>query len=307
MKNDIAISIAGLSKTYGNGVQAIKNLSLEIPKGEFFALLGANGAGKTTTIGVMTGLVEKTSGKVKIFDVDIDEDFSKAKTYIGVVPQEFNFNMFEGVLDIVINQAGYYGIPRKIAEPKAIEILTKLGLAEKLKVPSRTLSGGMKRRLMIARALIHDPQILVLDEPTAGVDVELRIGMWQYLREINQEKNVTILLTTHYLEEVEELCNRAAIIKGGEIVKMDTVKNLVNSLDKEIYLIDIKNEIAEEKLKNSKFGIIKVDINTLEAVIDKKQTLNELINYLSSFGVEVSGIRTKGNRLEELFINILQN
>jgi ABC-2 type transport system ATP-binding protein len=310
-KEKLAIEIKNLSKTYKNGVKALSDINLQISSGEFFALLGANGAGKTTIIGILTDLVRKTSGQVIINGTDIDKDFSTAKSYIGIVPQEFNFNIFEKVLDIVVNQAGYYGIPRDEAMPKAIQILEKLGLGDKLKVQSRTLSGGMKRRLMIARALIHDPEILILDEPTAGVDVELRNGMWEYLRQINQENQVTIVLTTHYLEEVEQLCDRAAIIKKGEIVRLDTVKNLISSMNQEEYVIDLKETVTvtdTQALKNNlEIPITIADNNTLHAILKKEQTLNQLINFLSQQNIVISGIRPKGNRLEALFLDTINN
>jgi ABC-2 type transport system ATP-binding protein len=233
-----AIEIKDLVKTYQTGTKALKGVSLTVEPGDFFALLGANGAGKTTLIGILTGLVNKTSGTVKVYGHDIDKDFSSAKTFLGVVPQEFNFHMFENVLDIVVNQAGYFGIPHKIALKDAEAILKKVGLWEKRKAMARTLSGGMKRRLMIARGLIHHPKILILDEPTAGVDVELRIGMWDYLREINKQ-GTTIILTTHYLEEVEQMCRHAAIIKEGEIVRLDTVANLTKEHKLEKIFLDI--------------------------------------------------------------------
>jgi ABC-2 type transport system ATP-binding protein len=233
-----AIEIKDLVKTYQTGTKALKGVSLTVEPGDFFALLGANGAGKTTLIGILTGLVNKTSGTVKVYGHDIDKDFSSAKTFLGVVPQEFNFHMFENVLDIVVNQAGYFGIPHKVALKDAEAILKKVGLWEKRKAMSRTLSGGMKRRLMIARGLIHHPKVLILDEPTAGVDVELRIGMWEYLREINKQ-GTTIILTTHYLEEVEQMCRHAAIIKEGEIVRLDTVANLTKEHKLEKIFLDI--------------------------------------------------------------------
>lgn len=236
-----AIEIKNLEKTYHNGVHALKGVSLNVEAGDFFALLGANGAGKTTLIGILTGLVIKTSGTVRIFGTDIDKDFSKAKTFLGVVPQEFNFHMFENVLDIVVNQAGYFGIDYKTALKDAEVILKQVGLWEKRKAMSRTLSGGMKRRLMIARGLIHHPKMLILDEPTAGVDVELRIGMWEYLKKINAQ-GTTIILTTHYMEEVEQMCRRAAIIKKGEIVRLDTVANLTKGQKLEKIFLDIIKE-----------------------------------------------------------------
>lgn len=233
-----ALEITDLKKTYKTGTQALKGVSLSVAEGDFFALLGANGAGKTTLIGILTGLVNKTSGTIKVFGHDTDKDFSTVKNFLGVVPQEFNFNMFENVLDIVVNQAGYFGVDYKKALADAEVILKKVGLWEKRKSMSRTLSGGMKRRLMIARGLIHHPKVLILDEPTAGVDVELRLGMWDYLREINTQ-GTTIILTTHYLEEVEQMCRNAAIIKHGEIVRLDTVANLTQGQKLEKIFLDI--------------------------------------------------------------------
>jgi ABC-2 type transport system ATP-binding protein len=298
MNNTKAVKIENLVKTYATGTQAVKNVNLEIESGDFFALLGANGAGKTTIIGIMTGLVNKTSGCISIFDYDIDSDTIAAKQMVGVVPQEFNFNMFEKVLDIVVNQAGYYGIPANIATPRAIEILKKCGLGDKLDTVSRNLSGGMKRRLMIARALIHDPRLLILDEPTAGVDVELRIGMWEYLNDLNKNNGVTILLTTHYLEEVEQLCKNAAIIKSGEIVKQGTVRELLTSLDQETYTIEVDRT---EEID----GLSLLDEHTFEVSIKKDQGINPIVDQLSKAGIKVLGIRPKGNRLEELFLNII--
>lgn len=242
-----ALTVAGVSKIYKNGVKALNSVSLEIKKGDFFALLGANGAGKTSLIGIITGLVNKTEGKIEVLGHDIDKEPNLVKSMVGIVPQEFNFSMFEKVIDIIVWQAGYFGIPRNEAVPRAEEILEQLGLGDKKNVIARTLSGGMKRRLMIARALIHKPKFLILDEPTAGVDVELRHGMWEYLKKLNGEDGVTILLTTHYLEEVEQMCKNAAIIKTGEIIREDTVKNLLNSVEKETYLIDTKNPVTKSK------------------------------------------------------------
>ena len=301
------INIQNLSKTYANGVQALKNIQLNINDGDFFALLGANGAGKTTLIGIITGLVNKTDGKIEVNELNLDTDAQKIRALIGVVPQEFNFNIFETPLDIVLNQAGYYGIPRKKAFDRANMLLEKLGLTDKKNVQSQTLSGGMKRRLMIARALIHNPKILILDEPTAGVDVELRAGMWSYLQELNQT-GTTILLTTHYLEEVEQLCNKAAIIKGGEIIKNDLVKNLLNSLEKETYKIELQpNSNFSDKLANNPHFITVIDSLTLEVVITKSNTLQTVISYLSNQNILISGIRPKGNRLEDLFLSIVHN
>ncbi len=237
----LAIEMTDVVKTYKNGTKALKGISLSVHKGDFFALLGANGAGKTTLIGILTGLVNKTSGTMKVFGHDIDTDFSAAKNCLGVVPQEFNFNMFEQVMDIVVNQAGYFGVDLPTAKKDAEHFLKKVGLWEKRNAMARTLSGGMKRRLMIARALIHHPKILILDEPTAGVDVELRIGMWDYLREINRQ-GTTIVLTTHYLEEVEQMCRHAAIIKKGDLVRLDTVVNLTKDQKLEKTFLEIIKE-----------------------------------------------------------------
>lgn len=298
-----AIVIENLSKTYSNGKQALKNVSLEITEGDFFALLGPNGAGKTTIIGILTALVNKTAGKVSIFGIDIDKDHASAKRLIGVVPQEFNFSIFEKVFDIVVWQAGYFGIPQLEAEKRAEEILKKLELWDKKDQPSKTLSGGMKRRLMIARALIHQPKFLILDEPTAGVDVELRRGMWKYLKELNQT-GTTILLTTHYLEEAEELCKHVAIIKNGEIVKKDTVKNIVNSL--ELHTLILTTSQLPDQIELTGFIVRAVDTTTLEIDLTPTQTVTSVVEGLKNRGVEVKDIRPKGNRLETFFLNLLK-
>ena len=300
-----AIKIQNLSKTYSNGVKAIESISLEIEKGEFFALLGANGAGKTTTIGILTGLVNKSGGKVEIFGIDIDKDFNKAKTFIGVVPQEFNFNMFEKCIDIVVNQAGYYGIPRKVAIPRAEQILTDLGLGDKINDISRTLSGGMKRRLMIARSLIHEPEILILDEPTAGVDIELRLGMWKYLEKLKSTRNITVLLTTHYLEEVEALCDKCAIINKGEIARLDTVKNLTSSLSEQNYLIETKNQINQKEISKLLFQTKIINDTTFEITVTDKTTINQLIHSIDKINYEAISIKPSSNRLEKLFIQTI--
>lgn len=300
-----AIKIQNLSKTYSNGVKAIESISLEIEKGEFFALLGANGAGKTTTIGILTGLVNKSGGKVEIFGIDIDKDFNKAKTFIGVVPQEFNFNMFEKCIDIVVNQAGYYGIPRKVAIPRAEQILTDLGLGDKINAISRTLSGGMKRRLMIARSLIHEPEILILDEPTAGVDIELRLGMWKYLEKLKSTRNITVLLTTHYLEEVEALCDKCAIINKGEIARLDTVKNLTSSLSEQNYLIETKNQINQKEISKLLFQTKLINDTTFEITVTDKTTINQLIHSIDKINYEAISIKPSSNRLEKLFIQTI--
>ena len=299
------ITIENLNKIYANGTHALKDVNLEVTSGDFFALLGANGAGKTTIIGILTGLVNKTSGKVHIFGYDLDnkEEAIKAKKIVGVVPQEFNFNIFEKVQDIVVTQAGYFGIGRKTALAESEILLKRLGLWEKRHDQSQTLSGGLKRRLMIARALIHNPELLILDEPTAGIDVELRHGMWDYLRELNRQ-GTTILLTTHYLEEVEQMCQHAAIIKDGEIVHHDKVTRLVQILDKVTYVITVNNMESLDTIQH--FHPVIIDGNTFEVDINKKELLNDFIIQLSDIGIHVIDIRPKENRLEKLFLTILK-
>jgi ABC-2 type transport system ATP-binding protein len=302
--NQSALSIASLTKTYDNNFKALKGIDLDVSQGDFFALLGPNGAGKSTTIGVICSLVRKTSGKIKIFGIDIDEDFSAAKQFVGVVPQEFNFNQFEKPIDILITQAGYYGISASIATERAEKYLKQLGLWEKRNMPSRSLSGGMKRRLMIARALIHEPQLLVLDEPTAGVDIELRRSMWTFLEEINRQ-GTTIILTTHYLEEAERLCRNIAIIDKGSIVQNTSIKNLIKQLNKETFVLDIKQEIDSCPIVED-YPIIVVDSHTLEVAVDKNISLNQLFSALSEQGIEIVSMRNKTNRLEELFIDMVE-
>jgi len=299
-----AIKVKNLTKTYANGTRALKGISLEVADGDFFALLGANGAGKTTMIGILTGTVTKTAGEAHVFDYNLDTHHSKAKKLIGIVPQEFNFNMFEKVQDIIVTQAGYFGVERKSALTESEILLKKLGLWEKRNVPSRTLSGGMKRRLMIVRALIHKPRLLILDEPTAGVDVELRHGMWEYLRELNNQ-GVTILLTTHYLEEVEQMCQRAAIIKEGEIIKNDRVSQLVKLLDEETFKVTVREMRPLKQLGMFKPKVI--DEHTMEVQLTQKETLNDFINALSQNGMIVVDIRPQGHRLEKLFLRILND
>lgn len=297
-----AITIENLVKVYHTGTKALKNINLEVREGDFFALLGANGAGKTTIIGILTDLVRKTSGKVKVFDYDIDKDFGLAKKMMGVVPQEFNFNMFEKVADIVATQAGYFGIEWATAMKDTEVILKRLALWEKRNSPARTLSGGMKRRLMIARALVHHPKLLILDEPTAGVDVELRIGMWEYLKEINA-KGTTILLTTHYLEEVEQMCKNAAIIKDGEIIHKESVRNLTQILQEETYVIIVDEMKSLDKIQSYK--PVAVDATTLEVEISRREDLNQLIVSLISSGFVIKDIHPKSRRLEKLFLKLL--
>tara|TARA_B110000902_G_C14219681_1_gene554611 strand:- start:9 stop:944 length:936 start_codon:yes stop_codon:yes gene_type:complete len=299
-----ALAIEQLSKTYEGGFQALKDISLTVQPGDFFALLGPNGAGKSTTIGIICSLVLKTGGKVSIFGHDIDKDFSQAKQLVGVVPQEFNFNQFEKPIDILIHQAGYFGIPRDVAIVRAEKYLRQLGLWDKSHVPSRTLSGGMKRRLMIARALIHEPKLLVLDEPTAGVDIELRRSMWEFLREINAS-GTTIILTTHYLEEAESLCRNVAIIDHGTIVKNTSIRELLAQLNKELFVLDIRDPLAECPAIED-YPLTLVEPNTLEVEVEKSQSVNHLFEVLSGQGIEVLSMRNKTNRLEELFFTMVE-
>ena len=298
-----AIDIKNLIKVYKNGTKALKGVHLEVREGDFFALLGANGAGKTTIIGILTGIINKTSGETKVFGMDLDKDGPAARKLIGVVPQEMNFNMFERVQDIIVAQAGYFGIEHNRAVRDSQNVLKKLNLWEKRNVPSRTLSGGMKRRLMIARALIHKPRLLILDEPTAGVDVELRHEMWDYLRELNNG-GTTILLTTHYLEEVEQMCRNAAIINVGEIIKNDSVRNLVKLVDKETFVVHVEKIQSLEQLGDFYPKII--DEVTFEVEINKKVKLNDFISILSRLGMTATDIRPKGNRLESLYLSLLK-
>ena len=299
-----ALSINNLSKTYRNGLQALKQVSLDVKQGDFFALLGPNGAGKSTTIGVITSLITKTSGTVKVFDTDLDDDPETAKGYIGLVPQEFNFNGFEQVKHILITQAGYYGMPAAEAEPRADELLKQLGLWEKRHTPSRSLSGGMKRRLMIARALVHNPKLLILDEPTAGVDIELRRSMWVFLRQINAA-GTTIILTTHYLEEAESLCRNIAIIDKGEIIENTDMKSLLNRLDKEAFVLDLKYPLMDN-VNLDGLAYERIDDTTIEIEISRGESLNSVFELLSSHGVEIVSMKNKVNRLEELFLNLVE-
>ncbi len=298
-----ALSIQNLTKVYKNGFEALKGISLDVNQGDFFALLGPNGAGKSTTIGIITSLVTKSSGQVKVFDADIDIDSEAAKSYIGLVPQEFNFNGFEQVKHILISQAGYYGMPAHEAEPRADELLLQLGLWEKRHTPSRALSGGMKRRLMIARALVHKPQLLILDEPTAGVDIELRRSMWLFLQAINAQ-GTTIILTTHYLEEAENLCRNIAIIDKGLIVENTDMKSLLNRLDKETFILDLKSPLPAD-FTLSGFNLHRLDNTTLEVELKRGEGLNTLFTALSLQGIEVSSMKNKANRLEELFLALV--
>ena len=298
-----ALQITQLTKEYDDGFVALKGIDLNVAEGDFFALLGPNGAGKSTTIGIICSLVRKTAGSVTIFGHDIDADFSSAKQFIGVVPQEFNFNQFEKPIDILVNQAGYYGIPAKIAAERAEKYLIQLGLWDKAHVPSRTLSGGMKRRLMIARALIHEPRLLVLDEPTAGVDIELRRSMWEFLQEIN-EQGTTIILTTHYLEEAESLCRNVAIIDHGQIVQNTSIRELISQLSKETFILDTR-ESLDSCPEVECYPLKQVDTSTLEVDVDKAQSINALFTALTEQGIDVVSMRNKTNRLEELFFDLV--
>jgi len=299
-----ALSINNLTKTYSNGFEALKGIQLTVEQGDFFALLGPNGAGKSTTIGIITSLVTKSSGHISVFDTDIDLSPEVAKSYIGLVPQEFNFNGFEQVKHILITQAGYYGIPAKQAEPRADELLRQLGLWDKRHTAARALSGGMKRRLMIARALVHKPKLLILDEPTAGVDIELRRSMWAFLQDIN-EQGTTIILTTHYLEEAENLCRNIAIIDQGKIIENTNMKSLLNRLDKETFILYLKESLPSNfVLKDIIYQ--QVDDTILEIEISRDEGLNTVFSLLSQQNIEVSSMKNKANRLEELFLSLVE-
>ncbi|MEI6858907.1 MAG: ABC transporter ATP-binding protein [Shewanella sp.] len=300
-----ALEIKDLKKTYKGGVEAVKGISLTVEKGDFFALLGPNGAGKSTIIGVISSLVQKSSGTVSVFEHDIDKELEQAKLRIGLVPQEFNFNQFEKVLQIVVNQAGYYGVKKEVALERAEKYLTQLDLWQKRDSPARALSGGMKRRLMIARALMHEPQLLILDEPTAGVDIELRRSMWAFLTELN-EQGVTIILTTHYLEEAEMLCRNIGIIDRGILVECTNMKSLLSRLNMETLVLDLRNCLSiEPNLEGIKCRL--TDAHTLEVDVVKEQSLNGVFSQLSDQGIEVLSMRNKANRLEELFVELVKN
>lgn len=299
-----ALSIRQLTKTYGNGFQALSGIDLDVAEGDFFALLGPNGAGKSTTIGIISTLVNKSGGTVNIFGHDLDREPAALKRCIGVVPQEFNFNQFEKAFDIVVTQAGYYGIPMKIAKERAERYLTQLGLWDKRDVPSRSLSGGMKRRLMIARALIHEPRLLILDEPTAGVDIELRRSMWSFLTELN-EQGTTIILTTHYLEEAEQLCRNIGIIDHGVIVENTGMKQLLNKMTVETFLLDLKHE-HQVAPQLTGYPCELIDSHTLQVQVDKNIGITALFSQLAAQNVEVLSLRNKTNRLEELFVSLVE-
>ncbi len=298
-----AISIKNLSKTYKNGVEALKGIDIEVDRGDFFGLIGPNGAGKTTIIGILTDIVIKTSGKVCILGRDIDTHFLEVKRHVGIVPQEANFNIFDKVINIVVNQAGYYGTPRKIALERAEHYLKLLGLWEKRNEFSRSLSGGMKRRLMIVRSLVHEPELLILDEPTAGVDVELRRSMWDFLTDLNKSGK-TIILTTHYLEEAENLCNNIAIIDRGEIIENTSKKELLGKLDRETFVFYLKHPVEIEAPEGCMINHI--DDTTIEIEKSKAKSINEIFEYFNEKGVEISSMRNKANRLEELFLRLVE-
>lgn len=299
-----ALSIRQLTKTYSNGFQALKGIDLDVAEGDFFALLGPNGAGKSTTIGILSSLVNKSGGTVNVFGHDLDREPSALKRCLGVVPQEFNFNQFEKGWDILVAQAGYYGIPARLAAERAEQYLHQLGLWDKRNEASRNLSGGMKRRLMIARALIHHPRLLILDEPTAGVDIELRRSMWQFLTGLNQQ-GITIILTTHYLEEAEQLCRNIGIIDHGRIVQNTSMRELLTQLHVETFLLDLRNPLkAEPQLAG--YPLRMVDDHTLEVQVEKSQGVNALFAQLASQGIEVLSLRNKTNRLEELFVSLVE-
>lgn len=299
-----ALTIENLSKVYDNGFEALKGISLKVAQGDFFALLGPNGAGKSTTIGIICSLVSKSGGRISVFDVDIDQDFPAAKRHIGIVPQEFNFNQFEKAFDIVVNQAGYYGLTLAVARERAETYLRELGLWEQRDISARMLSGGMKRRLMIARALVHEPRLLILDEPTAGVDIEMRRSMWEFLRKINLQ-GTTIILTTHYLEEAEALCRNIAIINHGKIVENTSMKILLKQLHRETFILDCVEELPES-IVIEHFPVSRLDDHTLEVEVKKGQHINQVFAVLDTLGVHICSMRNRANRLEELFVNLVE-
>jgi ABC-2 type transport system ATP-binding protein len=298
-----ALEVRGLVKQYRNGVQALKGIDLDVAEGDFFALLGPNGAGKSTLIGICTSLVSKSAGRISVFGHDLDGDLEAAKACIGVVPQELNLNQFETPETIVVNQAGFYGIPRSVARERAEKYLTALSLWDKRHKMSRTLSGGMKRRLMIARALMHEPRLLILDEPTAGVDIEIRRSMWEFLRELNA-RGTTIILTTHYLEEAESLCRNIAIIDRGQIAEADRMDSLLRKLHTESFVLSLRAPIGTAP-QVAGYELTLIDPQTLEVEVSKDRNLNELFTQLSADGVQVLSMRNKVNRLEEIFMRLV--
>jgi len=299
-----ALKIEGLKKTYANGLTALHGIDLTVADGDFFALLGPNGAGKSTAIGIICSLVNKTAGRVRIYGHDIDEDFSRAKACLGVVPQEFNFSIFETPLQVVMNQAGYYGIDRALARKRAEKYLTQLGLWDKRDDQNRMLSGGMKRRLMIARALVHEPRLLILDEPTAGVDIEIRHSMWAFLKKINGE-GTTIILTTHYLEEAESLCRNIGIIDHGRLIENTSMKQLLRKMHRETFVLDTAQPVYEIPAELE--AVRRIDDTTLEADVERGDNLSRLFTALDRHGIVVTSMRNKSNRLEQLFIDLVRN
>jgi len=298
-----ALEIKDLHKTYKNGVQALRGISLEVKQGDFFALLGPNGAGKSTCIGIISGLVNKSGGEIHIFNHSIDDEFIIAKSMLGTVPQEFNFNTFEPVDEIIINQAGYYGVPARIARRETEFYLKQLGLWDHRHSQSRRLSGGMKRRLMIARALVHKPRLLILDEPTAGVNIELRRSMWEFLEQIN-EQGTTIILTTHYLEEAERMCRNVGIIDEGEMILNSSMSQLLKQLNSEIFVLYLRDELEQAPRLASFGNLVKLDQQSIEVEVPDRLTINDLIHELESQGIVVERMRNKVNRLEELFVKM---
>ncbi|MFN7551027.1 MAG: ABC transporter ATP-binding protein [Pseudomonadota bacterium] len=300
-----ALAVRDLRKTYGNGVEALKNVSLEVAERDFFALLGPNGAGKSTLIGITTTLVNPSDGRVEVFGHCVQRDREAAMALLGVVPQEFNFNQFETPFEILVNQAGFYGIPRRVAKERAEKYLKELQLWDKHAMPSRTLSGGMKRRLMIARAMVHEPRLLILDEPTAGVDIEIRRSMWKFVSSINAA-GTTVILTTHYLEEAEQLCRNVAIIDRGRIVEHTTVKSLIAKLDVETFVFDAAAELPAALPAVPGVELVRVDANTFEATMSRAHDLNSVFAALSAAGITIHSMRNKANRLEELFVRLVE-
>ena len=299
----IALEITHLSKTYDSGVKALRGIDLQVSEGDFFALLGPNGAGKSTCIGIISSLINKSSGTVKIFGHDLEHESVLAKQQVGLVPQEFNFSQFEQVEHILITQAGYYGVPVALAKPRAEKYLKQLDLWDKRKVAARMLSGGMKRRLMIARALMNEPRLLILDEPTAGVDIELRRGMWSFLLDLNQ-KGTTIILTTHYLEEAESLCRNVAIIDKGEIIENTSIKKLLSKLKVENFIFDTLEDLNDD-LDLDNFPYHRYDLRSFEVSVREGQTINDLFSLLNKKNIRIKSMRNKSNRLEELFLSLV--
>ena len=299
----LALEISNLHKTYASGLQALKGIDLQVEEGDFFALLGPNGAGKSTCIGIISGLVNRTSGNVKIFGHSIDEEFILAKSLLGSVPQEFNFNTFEPVEEIVTNQAGFYGVPARIARKETEHYLKQLGLWQQRKSQARRLSGGMKRRLMIARALVHKPRLLILDEPTAGVDIELRRSMWDFLEQINHQ-GTTIILTTHYLEEAERMCRNVAIIDEGDIILNSSMKRLLKQLNNETFVLYLRDNLEQAPQLESFNKIIRLDHHSIEVEVPDRLSINDLIHELETQNIVVERMRNKANRLEEVFVKM---